>query len=155
MYIELFANTLKGLKAANEALRVGGEILCLQLSQLAVAVRNMTYILSTMFVLTYIQYCLLPFPVLERIAGPATAQLAWVGDFIAGAVKAGAAPDFVSSHLYPTDPWANEQALAHGRDDFFGAIKSAASNVVASANQHGLPSTTPFLLTEFSKCLQK
>ena len=33
-------------------------------------------------------------------AGPATAQLAWVDDFIAEAVEAGAPPDFVSSHLF-------------------------------------------------------
>ena len=86
-------------------------------------------------------------------AGPATAQLAWVDDFIADAVEAGAPPDFISSHLYPTDPWANEQALSHGRDDFFGAIESAANNVATSGRKHGLPSTTPFLLTEFSEYL--
>ena len=105
MYVDLFANTFKGLKAANKALRVGG---------------------------------------------PATAQLAWVDDFIAAAVAAGAPPDFVSSHLYPTDPWANEQALNHGRDDFLGAIAGAAENVAASGKQHGLPASTPFLLTEFN-----
>eukprot|EP01050_Picozoa_sp_SAG11_P039098 SAG11_NODE_16284_length_552_cov_0.924945_2_plen_74_part_01 len=55
-------------------------------------------------------------------AGPATAQLAWIDEFIAAAVGAGAPPDFVSSHLYPTDPWANEVALNHGRDDFYRAI---------------------------------
>ena len=87
----------------------------------------------------------------ETTAGPATAQLAWVDDFIAGAIKAGAKPDFVSSHLYPTDPWANELSLSHGRDDFSEAIKSAAGNVRAAGRQHGLPSTTPFLLTEFSE----
>lgn len=86
-------------------------------------------------------------------AGPATAQLAWVDDFIADAVEAGAPPDFISSHLYPTDPWANEQALSHGRDDFFGAIESAANNVATAGRKHGLPSTTPFLLTEFSEYL--
>jgi xylan 1,4-beta-xylosidase len=35
-----------------------------------------------------------------RVGGPATAQLAWVDAFVAGAVAAGAPPDFVSSHLY-------------------------------------------------------
>jgi hypothetical protein len=105
MYVDLFANTFKGLKAADPALRVGG---------------------------------------------PATAQLAWLDAFIAGAVGAGAPPDFVSSHLYPTDPWANELALSHGRDDFFGAISGAADIVAASAKKHGLPSTTPFLVTEFN-----
>ena len=99
------ANTFKGLKAANPALRVGG---------------------------------------------PATAQLAWLDDFVAGAVGAGAPPDFVSSHLYPTDPWAHEDVLSHRREDFFGAISGAAEIVAAAAKKHGLPVTMPFLLTEFN-----
>jgi hypothetical protein len=41
-------------------------------------------------------------------------------------------------------------ALSHGRDDFFGAISRAADVVAASAKKHGLPATTPFLLTEFN-----
>ena len=105
MYVDLFANTFKGLKAASPALRVGG---------------------------------------------PATAQLAWIEPFVSGAVRAGAPPDFVSSHLYPTDPWANEAALSHGRDDFFYAISDAADRVHALAKKHGMPPTTPLLLTEFN-----
>jgi len=105
MYVDLFANTFKGLKAANPALRVGG---------------------------------------------PATAQLAWIDEFIAGAVEAGAPPDFVSSHLYPTDPWASEVALSHKRDDFYRAIAGAADIVAVSGKKHGLTSTIPFLLTEFN-----
>ena len=105
MYVDLFANTFKGLKAANPQLRVGG---------------------------------------------PATAQLAWIETFIAAAAGAGAPPDFVSSHLYPTDPWANEVALSHTRDGFFNAISDAADRVAAMAKQHGMPSTTQFLLTEFN-----
>ena len=73
-----------------------------------------------------------------------------MNDFIAGAVGAGAPPDFVSSHLYPTDPWANEAALNHGRDDFKNAIAGAAENVKSTGQKHGLPATTPFLLTEFN-----
>ena len=46
----------------------------------------------------------------------------WLDAFVEEAVRAGAPPDFVSSHLYPTDPWAHEEALSHGRDDFIGAI---------------------------------
>jgi beta-xylosidase len=105
MYVELFANTFKGLKAANSQLRVGG---------------------------------------------PATAQLAWIDAFVAGAAGAGAPPDFVSSHLYPTDPWANEVALSHTRDGFKNAIAAAADSVAASAKQHGMPPSTQFLLTEFN-----
>jgi xylan 1,4-beta-xylosidase len=80
MYLDLFANTFKGLKRADPMLRVGG---------------------------------------------PATAQLGWLDVFLEGAVKLGATPDFVSSHLYPTDPWAYEKPLPHGRDDFYHAIASA------------------------------
>ena len=105
MYVELFANTFKGLKASNPQLRVGG---------------------------------------------PATAQLAWIEAFVAGAAGAGAPPDFVSSHLYPTDPWANEVALSHTRDGFFHAISAAADSVTKMAKQHGMPSSTQFLLTEFN-----
>ena len=83
-------------------------------------------------------------------SGPATAQLAWIDEFVALAVNAGAPPDFVSSHLYPTDPWANEAALAHGRDDFFAAIARAGDVVSAAAKRFGLDSATPLLLTEFN-----
>ena len=50
----------------------------------------------------------------SQVGGPATAQLAWLDEFTRGAAAAGCPPDFVSSHLYPTDPWAHEQALPHG-----------------------------------------
>jgi len=105
MYVDLFANTFKGLKAADPGLRVGG---------------------------------------------PATAQLAWLDVFVEGAVKAGAPPDFVSSHLYPTDPWAHEDALPKGRDAFFNAIAEAAEITSASAKKHGITSHMPFVLTEFN-----
>ena len=104
-YVDLFANTFKGLKAADPGLRVGG---------------------------------------------PATAQLAWLDVFVEGAVKAGAPPDFVSSHLYPTDPWAHEDALPKGRDAFFNAIAEAAEITSASAKKHGITSHMPFVLTEFN-----
>jgi len=56
----------------------------------------------------------------------------------------------VSSHLYPTDPWAHEAALPKGRDDFYAAIAGAADIVEASAKKHGLVEVPPFVLTEFN-----
>ena len=85
-----------------------------------------------------------------RVGGPATAQLAWLDVFIEGAVAAGTPPDFVSSHLYPTDPWAHETALPKGVDDFYAAIAGAAAIVEASAKKHGLAEVPPFVLTEFN-----
>ena len=65
-------------------------------------------------------------------------------------VQAGTPPDFVSSHLYPTDPWAHEDALSHGRDDFYHAIKEASDIVEASSLKHGMKVAPPFVLTEFN-----
>jgi xylan 1,4-beta-xylosidase len=39
-----------------------------------------------------------------RVGGPATCQLDWIPEFIAFAEAAALPLDFVSSHLYPTDP---------------------------------------------------
>eukprot|EP00729_Bicosta_minor_P019875 gene19875-29357_t len=54
------------------------------------------------------------------------------------------------SHLYPTDPWAHEDALSHGRDDFYHAIKEASDIVEASSLKHGMKVAPPFVLTEFN-----
>ena len=39
------------------------------------------------------------------VGGPATAQLGWLDSFLTAAVAHGTEPDFLSSHLYPTDPY--------------------------------------------------
>ena len=105
MYLDLFANTYRGIKAAHPELRVGG---------------------------------------------PATAQLAWLDVMVQGATRLGCPPDFVSSHLYPTDPWAHEQPLSHGRADFAKAISSAADIVTASAKKAGMATSPQLLITEFN-----
>jgi phosphate/sulfate permease len=69
---------------------------------------------------------------------------------VQGAVKLGCPPDFVSSHLYPTDPWAFEKPLAHGRADFAKAIGSAADIVIASAKKAGMATVPQLLITEFN-----
>lgn len=40
-----------------------------------------------------------------QVGGPVTAENAWLDDFNAFCAKAGAACDFISTHLYPTDPF--------------------------------------------------
>lgn len=71
------------------------------------------------------------------VGGPATAQLGWLKPFLSFVRSAGAPIDFVSSHLYPTDP-----GVPQHRDGFASAV-SAAAGVASSA---GLP----LLLTEFN-----
>ena len=72
------------------------------------------------------------------VGGPATAQLAWIPEFIAAARASGAPFDFVSSHLYPTDPQVNQTS----RESFMDAIAAAASLAHAAG--------VPFMLTEFN-----
>jgi xylan 1,4-beta-xylosidase len=77
-----------------------------------------------------------------RVGGPSTAQLAWIPELIAFTKSSGAPIDFVSSHLYPTDPFLN-----HTRDAFSDAVANA-SNIAKAAG-------VPFLLTEFNAGLGK
>ena len=74
---------------------------------------------------------------LVPVGGPATAMLAWIPEFAAWCKANGAPIDFISSHLYPTDP-----QLPAGRDSFMAAI----ANATRQAADAGLP----FLLTEFN-----
>lgn len=71
------------------------------------------------------------------VGGPATAQLAWIPEFLAFANASGAPVDFVSSHLYPTDP-------------FIPATRDGFSEAVAAAAQQAATSAVPFYLTEFN-----
>jgi len=64
-------------------------------------------------------------------------MLAWIPEFTAWCRANGAPIDFVSSHLYPTDP-----QLPPGRDAFMTAVANASAQAAAA----GLP----FLLTEFN-----
>ena len=71
------------------------------------------------------------------MGGPATAQLAWIPEFLAATKTAGSPVDFISSHLYPTDPFLNNT-----RDAFMDAV-AVASALAATIK-------VPFMLTEFN-----
>lgn len=71
------------------------------------------------------------------VGGPATAQLAWIPAFLAFTKATNTPVDFVSSHLYPTDP-----QIPATRDAFSEAIAAAAVQAEAGG--------VPFLLTEFN-----
>lgn len=71
------------------------------------------------------------------VGGPATAQLAWLPEFLNFTSAAGVPLDFVSSHLYPTDPF-----LPQTRDSFMDAV-AAAAGVAGAAGK-------PLFLTEFN-----
>jgi len=72
-----------------------------------------------------------------QVGGPATAQVLWIPAFLNYTASNGVPVDFVSSHLYPTDP-----AVPTDRDGFASVINATAV-VVAAA---GLPLT----MTEFN-----
>jgi xylan 1,4-beta-xylosidase len=79
------------------------------------------------------------------VGGPATAQLGWLPWFIEAATKASAPPDFVSSHLYPTDPH-----IPQTPEGFAKAIHSAAVDVEAARATAGLARPLELLITEFN-----
>lgn len=74
------------------------------------------------------------------VGGPSTAQLAWLPEFLAFVKTSGAPLDFVSSHLYPTDP--SGTVTNHTRDGFMASIAIAAATAATAG--------VPFLLTEFN-----
>lgn len=79
-----------------------------------------------------------------RVGGPATAELGWLDSFLEGAHAAAAPPDFLSTHLYPTDP-----TISHTRDGFAAAIEGAVATVAKTAAGLEVP-PPPILLTEFN-----
>lgn len=72
-----------------------------------------------------------------KVGGPATAQLGWIPEFIRQVQILGLPCDFISSHLYPTDP-----NVPAGRNGFAQLVAERAG----LAAQIGLP----FMLTEFN-----
>ncbi|RYE82804.1 MAG: hypothetical protein EOO65_04955 [Methanosarcinales archaeon] len=75
-----------------------------------------------------------------QVGGPATAQVQWIPEFLAWTKANNVPVDFVSSHLYPTDP-----EVPTDRYGFYNTI-AAAAQVVAAA---GLP----LVMTEFNSGL--
>ena len=85
-----------------------------------------------------------------RVGGPATAQLGWLDNFFTEAVAARAPPDFLSSHLYPTDPVGpGASPLSHDRDGFATALSRARSLIAFTAAKLHLP-PPPLLMTEIN-----
>jgi len=75
-----------------------------------------------------------------QVGGPATAQLAWIPEFIAFTRDNSVAVDFISTHLYPTDPF-----LPMTADGFMDAIAESAA-LAATIN-------VPLVMTEFNSGL--
>jgi xylan 1,4-beta-xylosidase len=60
------------------------------------------------------------------VGGPATAQTGWLDDFLSWAVGQGNAPvDFVTTHLYPTDPVVNQTSRTGWTDRIAWAAQIA------------------------------
>jgi xylan 1,4-beta-xylosidase len=85
---------------------------------------------------------------LLRVGGPATAQAAWVGDFLRHAYSKGIPVDFVSSHIYANDTAENVLG-SHERIPRNRMVCRAAQKVrdeIARSQMHGVP----FILSEFN-----
>ena len=57
-----------------------------------------------------------------KVGGPSTAQLCWIDKFLSNVSMNNLPVDFVSSHLYPTDPQNNKN---EGVNAFYNTLKSA------------------------------
>ena len=77
-----------------------------------------------------------------RVGGPATAQLQHVADFAAAAEAGGIPYDFVSTHMYPTDPQCAQTIDKGWSPDCFSDHVKAARAL--------LPANTPFYMTEYN-----
>ncbi len=73
-----------------------------------------------------------------RVGGPATCQSQWITETLEFCKANGITLDFVSTHMYPTDPWTgNRRTLMH---DVFAQTRAAAGNI-------------PVIYTEFNSGL--
>ena len=80
------------------------------------------------------------------VGGPVTAQDAWIEDFLSFCGKAGVAPDFISTHTYPTDAFGKpgddtRKQLSEGH---LGVLRERAVSVRKQAG------TLPLYYTEWS-----
>ena len=83
-----------------------------------------------------------------QIGGPSTAQLAWIPDLIRYCVTKGIPLDFVSTHVYPSDP----QKYIFGRDNaytFEQVIPRGVEQVKHQVESSAMPHL-PLLITEWS-----
>ena len=81
-----------------------------------------------------------------KVGGPATMQMLWVPDFIAACKGNATSPpmpvDFVSSHLYPTDPECQTDAATKDPDCF--------AHLILAAQKQAEDAGLPFLVTEYN-----
>jgi xylan 1,4-beta-xylosidase len=83
-----------------------------------------------------------------RVGGPATAQAAWVGDFLRHMHEAHVPVDFVSSHVYANDTAHNvlgTRAAVPREDMVCRAVQKIHAEIVASPSPD-----LPFILSEFN-----
>ena len=80
-----------------------------------------------------------------KVGGPATMQTLYVAEFIEAARKQELPVDFITTHLYPTDPQCRTNETAHERDCFAVLAQDAQQ----AASKSGLP----FFLTEYNNGL--
>ena len=89
-----------------------------------------------------------------RVGGPATMQTQHLGAFVDACARGRVPVDFVSSHLYPSDPnCTTAREGARDPDCFAHTIARAAGFVRDAAARNGL-APLPFLVTEYKDGLQ-
>jgi xylan 1,4-beta-xylosidase len=67
------------------------------------------------------------------VGGPATAQLQWIDEFISFCASNSVPVDFVTSHLYPTDP-----AVDQSKNGFNDAVAAASQVSRMNFTEHRL-----------------
>lgn len=84
-----------------------------------------------------------------QVGGPASAQLQWIPQLIAYCEARGLPLDFISSHVYPSDPqlvlFGTQQAAYPFEQVMPRALAHARAQIAASARPH-----TPLWITEWS-----
>jgi len=83
-----------------------------------------------------------------RVGGPATAQAAWVGDFIAHAAANGVPLDFVSTHVYGND--TAKDIFHDNRSIAPHAIVCLAARKVHEEIEHSARPNIPLIWSEFN-----
>lgn len=78
-----------------------------------------------------------------QVGGPATAQLQWIPDFLAWSNSNGVPVDFVSSHIYPSDPQVPTNNTGAAQ-----VLMNARAQVTAGAS-----TALPMVITEFNSGL--
>jgi xylan 1,4-beta-xylosidase len=83
-----------------------------------------------------------------RVGGPATAQAAWVSEFLRFTRQAGVAPDFISSHVYGDDTAENVFGT-HEKIPRDQVVCRAVAKIHEEIARSGLPAV-PLILSEYN-----